>query len=177
MTRRKDPTTVEKLANSIRSLRKSKYSGHGGQKSAYTAFGVDGTIWSRWESGRSAPDDVNQRKLAKFFGVTLAELRGDHVETPSDYAEHLRANPSISADFYAERFTALEKGVFQNNEGIVELRERFDNTNDNLMELSERFDTLIALFREGSDRTRPAAAKKRAATTKPPTKNNRPRKK
>jgi len=158
MTRRKDPATAEKLANSIRSLRKSKYSGHGGQKNAYTAFGVDGTIWSRWESGRSAPDDVNQRKLAKFFGVSLAELRGDHVEVPPDYLEHFPGIANNSVALLVGENTALKNELRLKDTRIEEMA------------------AIIAVL-EGEDRSRPAARKRSVTATKPTKANKRPRKK
>jgi transcriptional regulator with XRE-family HTH domain len=153
MTRRRDAKTAENLAVSIRNLRMSKFPNHGGQKAICEKIGgISPTVWSRWEKGKSIPDDVNQRKIAAFFGISLAELRGDHVEVSSDYAEHLRKIPNIPVDSYNERFMALEKGMFQNTESIEKL--------------SESVNTLVAYFLEGSDRSRPATRKKRAPTTK-----------
>ena len=84
MTRRRDPKIARKVAILLRKLREKKFPGRGGKSAAANEFGVSTGCWSMWESGKTVPDDVNQRKLAAFFGVTLAELRGDHSPPPVD---------------------------------------------------------------------------------------------
>ncbi len=68
----------------IKNGREKIYHGRGGISAAAKKYGTTSSTWGRWESGAAVPDDVNQRKLAKFFGVTLAELRGDHEKIPPD---------------------------------------------------------------------------------------------
>ena len=84
MTRRRDTKTARIIGVFIRKAREKKFPGRGGKSEAARAFGVHPVVWGGWELGKSVPDDVNQRKLAKFFGVTLAELRGDHRSPPTD---------------------------------------------------------------------------------------------
>lgn len=89
MATRKDAKTGLKIAVFIRKQREKRFPGWGGKTAAANAFGVNQSLWGKWESGKSVPDDPNQRALAEFFGVTIGQLRGDH-EKPSAEAEGLR---------------------------------------------------------------------------------------
>ncbi len=82
MVRRRDPQTARFIGSFIKKSREKKFPGRGGKAAAADSFGINRTSWGHWEDGTSIPDDVNQRKLAKFFGITLAELRGDHEKPP-----------------------------------------------------------------------------------------------
>lgn len=77
MTRCRDSVTAEKIARYIKKERDKKFPGWGGKTSAAKAFGTHLANWSAWENGTAIPNDPTQRRLAKFFGVSLAELRGD----------------------------------------------------------------------------------------------------
>ena len=77
MPPKKDAELARKISENIRRLRKRKFPGHGGALKAARAFGVSPTHWCEWESGRLIPSDGNQRRLAEFFEVGAAELRGD----------------------------------------------------------------------------------------------------
>lgn len=65
----------------IADLRKKKYPGRGGATLCAEAFGVGRQYWYDWESGKKKPGARNQQKIATFFNITLAELRGE--EKPS----------------------------------------------------------------------------------------------
>lgn len=106
MVARKDARIAKKIAVFIKNNREKKYPGWGGKTIAARAFGVKLGVWARWETGQSVPDDVNQRRLAEFFGVTLAELRGDH-EKPSAEAEGV----DLIADLQVGE--AIQKAVSQ----------------------------------------------------------------
>ena len=84
MTKRKDTKTARKIAVFIKKHREKIFPGRGGKIAAAEKFGNAPASWSTWESGKTVPDDVNQRKLAKFFGVSLAQLRGDHEKPPAE---------------------------------------------------------------------------------------------
>ena len=108
MTRRNDRVVGKKIAIFIRKNREKRFPGRGGASSAAKKFGIDQPSWWRWEAGKATPDEVNQRKLAAFFGVSLAELRGDKsppAETgDSDRAmmlAYLEAHASASRLFEA----------------------------------------------------------------------------
>jgi len=66
-----------KIGLNIKNLRQKKYPEKGSVAACAAAFGVDYTYFVRWEAGRVLPTDENQAKLAEFFGVTVAQLRGD----------------------------------------------------------------------------------------------------
>ena len=73
----KDVTLAKKISESIRSSRIRLFPGHGGQRKAAEAFGIDYGVWNKWEAGRKVPTEANQRRLAEFFGIPVGELRGD----------------------------------------------------------------------------------------------------
>ena len=65
----------EIIAYNISEQRKRKYPGHGGGKKCAKAFGVPAQQWSPWESGSRTPDDNRLVEIAKFFDVTVPDLR------------------------------------------------------------------------------------------------------
>lgn len=81
MVSKKDTTLARAIGKQIAFYREKKFPGHGGQGKCIAAFGLDPVKdrgkWSRWERGLAVPLDAEQRKLAKFFGISLAELRGE----------------------------------------------------------------------------------------------------
>ncbi len=70
-------TRMEKeiIAYNISEQRKLRYPGHGGGKKCAEAFGIPPQQWSPWESGSRTPDDNRLNQIAKFFEVTVADLR------------------------------------------------------------------------------------------------------
>ncbi len=65
----------EIIAYNISELRKKKYPGHGGGKKCAEAYGVPAQQWSPWEAGSRTPDDDRLKKIAKFFKVTVDDIR------------------------------------------------------------------------------------------------------
>ncbi len=65
----------EIIAYNICEQRKLRYPGHGGGKKCAAAFGIPPQQWSPWESGSRTPDDNRLNQIAKFFEVTVADLR------------------------------------------------------------------------------------------------------
>ncbi|MCC8189918.1 MAG: helix-turn-helix domain-containing protein [Planctomycetes bacterium] len=61
----------------LKRLRQKKFPGHGGAKKCAEQFGVAAQAWSQWERGVKMPNDINQRKLALFFGVSVVAIRGE----------------------------------------------------------------------------------------------------
>ena len=103
MTRRKDDKTAKILAKSIKKYRSKIFPGWGGKTRAAEKFGTSPTLWSRWEAGAVTPNDPTQRKLATFFGVTLAVFRGDHEKPPTGEpgAEGLIDDLKVAGDAFA----------------------------------------------------------------------------
>ena len=79
MTRERDATTAKSICSNIEKFRKKIAPERGGQKKVAEQYGVDSNKWSRWERGTATPTDLEQRKLADFFGISLAELRGEKI--------------------------------------------------------------------------------------------------
>ncbi len=65
----------EIIAYNISEQRKLRYPGHGGGKKCAAAFGIPPQQWSPWEAGSRTPDDNRLNQIAKFFEVTVADLR------------------------------------------------------------------------------------------------------
>lgn len=65
------------IGRNIKNLRSLQFPGKGSQKRCAAAFGVDVSHFVKWESGKILPSDKNQARLASFFNVSVAELRGD----------------------------------------------------------------------------------------------------
>lgn len=77
--RTKDVTLSHEISKNIKKYREKLFPGRGGQQKCYSTYGADRDKWSRWERGAAVPTDPEQRRLAEFFGISLAELRGDHT--------------------------------------------------------------------------------------------------
>lgn len=77
MTRKRDATLASAIRSAIKKNRQKKFPGYGGQKKCAENFGADRAKWSKWENGLSVPSDTEQRRLAAFFGISMAELRGE----------------------------------------------------------------------------------------------------
>ena len=65
----------EIIAYNITQLRKEKYPGKGGSYKCADDFKVPQSQWSPWETGRRTPDDSRLEQIAKFFGVTVDDIR------------------------------------------------------------------------------------------------------
>lgn len=65
------------IARNIRNCRLKKYPGRGGGKRCAEAFGVSPQQWSPWERGMRTPDELRLSQIARFFGVTVEDLRRD----------------------------------------------------------------------------------------------------
>lgn len=70
-------TPSDHISNAMKKYREKLYPGHGGKKKCAEDFGVNAQLWRDWESGHTIPSAKNQKKIADFFGITLAELRGE----------------------------------------------------------------------------------------------------
>lgn len=77
MAKRKLATLSETIRSNIKKMRAKKFPEYGSQVKCATAFGISPQMWSNWETGRNTPDDAYQARLAAFFGVSVAELRGE----------------------------------------------------------------------------------------------------
>lgn len=77
MSPQKDETLCRIISKNIRELRLKKFPGHGGQTKCATKFDVNVRTWNGWEAGRNIPSEEYQRKLAVFFSISVAQLRGD----------------------------------------------------------------------------------------------------
>lgn len=79
------PFKDEKLAISIgyklKELREKYYPEHGRMPEMCKAVGVTPQTWNKWEAGISVPSDVNQRRIAKLFNISVAELRGENIQS------------------------------------------------------------------------------------------------
>ena len=71
------------IARNIRACRMAKFPGRGGGKKCAEAFGVSPQQWSPWELGRRTPDELRLDLIARFFGVTVEDLRRDKRPPPS----------------------------------------------------------------------------------------------
>ncbi len=67
----------ETIARNIRAYRVQKYPGRGGAKQCAEIFGVSPQQWSPWERGLRTPDESRLLQIAKFFNVTVEDLRRD----------------------------------------------------------------------------------------------------
>ena len=83
----------------IEELRSKRYTSHGGKKACAEAFGTSPQVWGNWEKGRRIPSDENQVKLAEFFNITVAQLRGE---------EPLAEEPESTIARLGERVETLE---------------------------------------------------------------------
>lgn len=100
MSPKKDAILCRAISKKISELRAFRYPGHGGQSKCAKAFGIGVTTWNGWEAGRNIPSDAYQRQLAEFFGISIAELRGEQAGASSN------ENASSNED-EAERTTKL----------------------------------------------------------------------
>lgn len=80
MSPKRSLTLGKTIGNNICSLRHKKYPGRGSQTRCASDFGVRPAEWSKWENNKRTPTDETQERLAVFFGVTVAELRGELLE-------------------------------------------------------------------------------------------------
>lgn len=63
----------------LKLLRSKQFPEHGSMKNMCDSLGVSPQTWNKWEAGVNIPSDLNQRKIAALFGISLAELRGDSL--------------------------------------------------------------------------------------------------
>lgn len=109
MTRVKDATLAKSISKEIKNHRQKMFPGHGGQGRCIEKYGASREKWSQWERGVSVPTDPEQRRLAEFFGISLAELRGDYSQPPQNIE---RVPEERSADYW--RGVAEERLTFIN---------------------------------------------------------------
>lgn len=116
MTRKRDPITVKSISSTIKRLRKKKFPGVGGQLKCATAFGATSGKWSKWESGKAVPSDPDQRKLAAFFGISLAKLRGEAVPA----AGAAGVEPSVEARLLVIEVLRIQEELASLSRGLLE---------------------------------------------------------
>jgi len=98
MAHKQDTELAKAIGRVLTSLRKRRFPDHGGKKKCADEFGVHQQVWGNWEKALRVPTDQNQQKLAEFFTITLAQLRG---EEPLD-------DPETTATALGEKIKALE---------------------------------------------------------------------
>lgn len=126
MTRRRDAKTARFIGNFVRKGREKKFPGRGGKSAAAIAFGVTSQAWGSWELGKSIPDDVNQRRLAEFFGVSLADLRGDRSPPTASGAEPEPPEIPRATPETVTRLMVENARLMAENEGLRETLRRAD---------------------------------------------------
>lgn len=77
MPPKKDENLAKTMGCIIKKFREKLFPGHGGKKKCAEQFGINAQMWGDWEGGRKLPGDANQKKLAVFFDISMAELRGE----------------------------------------------------------------------------------------------------
>lgn len=91
MNRTDNTNLAESIGSVIKELRQKKYPNHGGQIKCAQDFGVSQAEWSRWERGIKIPSPQNQRAIADFFNVSIAQLYGENYtkEVPNSQANSI----------------------------------------------------------------------------------------
>lgn len=158
MTRSRDPKVAKSITCAIKKNRQKKFPGHGGQKKMADLLGVSSARWSAWESGKAVPSDPEQRRLAEFFGISLAELRGDYSPPPAvgavpSEAEEIKTLEEWRA-LAVERLARIDQ-LKAENERIIAENARITNENTRLLTLVEGF--IAHPTREGNTPVKAAA--------------------
>lgn len=122
MTPTKDVTLSKSISKKISELRLKMFPNRGGQVACAKKFGIKPQMWNGWEGGRNIPSDENQRKLADFFGISLAELRGEtqNASHPGAASEPLPAMPNL----LVKELEATKKSLQHEIDRIDRLLER-----------------------------------------------------
>lgn len=106
MAGKKDKTLGEAIRCAITRLREERYPGHGGKKKCAEDFGIHPQMWRDWENGHRTPGSAYQKKLSEFFGVSLAQLRGEGEPAPNlDNTQHPTSEEVIRLQQEVERLT------------------------------------------------------------------------
>lgn len=98
----------------IEELRSKRYTSHGGKKACAEAFGTSPQVWGNWEKGRRTPSADNQWKLAEFFNITVAQLRGE---------EPLGDDPESTIASLTQKVEALETDLAACKAEVERLRD------------------------------------------------------
>lgn len=108
------------------------FPGHGGQGKCLTAYGTNQATWSRWERGAATPSDVEQRKLAEFFGISVAELRNENA--PAKRAGAVKFTDDVRDKLYVTFAHILG--------GLAEIHQGLNNGAYDEEQLAKQFDHL-----------------------------------
>jgi transcriptional regulator with XRE-family HTH domain len=140
MSPKRDTTLSKSIGKNISELRRNKYPQYGGLSKCSDDFGIRVTTWSQWEKGSRIPSESYQRKLADFFSISVAELRGElpvgYVieKAPAD-AEAENVRNQLSA-ILAETHRALANVALEVQAGRLDAEIA-------LRQVAEAFDTIM----------------------------------
>lgn len=81
MRPKKSLTTANTIGCEIRKNRKKCDSNLQNVAAIASKLGVSKQTWYKWEAGEVVPSDSYQQKLAEFFHVSVAELRGESIKS------------------------------------------------------------------------------------------------
>ncbi len=97
---KKDITLARLIGKKIKKFRIKKYPKYGEQKKCAQDFGTSPQQWAKWEAGMVVPEPETLKKLAKFLGVSVKDLRGDTVQPsgPKDLSEDMKGLLAISGN-------------------------------------------------------------------------------
>ena len=151
----KDPLLSKSLSCAILKYRIKKFPGHGGQLLASQQFGVSQPAWAKWERGKITPNDFNQRRLADFFGITLAELRGE-----DGVAAGREASPG---DAFTLALAGKDAIIEMLRAQLLREQERADKAETRATEAEVRLRALEGELREALEARSPTAAEAESA--------------
>lgn len=152
MSRQTDDNLAKTIGAAIKRLRQAKYPNHGGQIKCATDYGVSQAEWSRWERGIKVPSAGNQRKIADFFNVSIAELYG---ETESQrgvitvFPTDLNGQSEPVLNLYRQAsdvqvlLHSLIREAERNTDSVGYVRETLESVNQSLRKRLERDESVI----------------------------------
>lgn len=134
MALEKDLTLLKSMGKKITEMRKLKFPGHGGAGRCIAAFyEIDITEitnpqrvkWNRWEKGKATPEIQMQERLAKFFGVSLSELRGEKIIDDAINHSQNHDKPSVELTDGGD-ITYKEKGDMSDTNIVEVLKDHIE---------------------------------------------------
>lgn len=134
MNRSDNATLAQSIGSVIKALRQKKYPNHGGQIKCAQEFGVSQAEWSRWERGIKIPSPANQRAIADFFGVSIAQLYGENVRIDDDSDNGISSLLSVYRKAYNinQLLNTLVQNAEQNSSTVGETEETLELVLGNL---------------------------------------------
>ena len=109
--------TAKFLPTKLKELREAHYPDRGGASTIAKTLGFPPAAWSQYESGKSMPYLPRQQQIADFFGITLAELRGEN-QTALDLAEDGKTTHATTSVADYDKMVAENKELRAENERL-----------------------------------------------------------